>query len=106
MPQVTVGCKLPQGIHLDHAGKRVTLNGYNTSEIIGGHGLTTVDKEFFDAWKAEHKDFEPVKQGLIFAHEKESNTRAEAKEKANNKSGFEGIDPNAPGKDLKPVGKE
>jgi hypothetical protein len=97
MPQVTVGCKLPNGLHLDHAGKRVTLNGTNSTEIIGGHGLTLVDKEFFDAWYETHREYPAVKQGLIFAHDKEGSTRAEAKEKASNKSGFEGINPEKPG---------
>lgn len=103
MSTVVVGCKLPQGIHLDHDGKRVTLNGSNSSEIIGGHGLTIVEKAFWDAWKELHKDFEAIKHGLIFAHEKESNTRAEAKEKVDNKSGFEGINPDAPGAGIERV---
>ena len=95
--QLTVGCKLPQGLHLDHAGKRVTLNGTNSTEIIGGHGLTLVDKEFFDAWYDAHRDYAPVKQGLIFAHDKEASVKAEAREKASHKSGFEGINPDKPG---------
>ena len=103
MANLTVACKLPQGIHLDHAGKRVTLNGTNSSLIIGGHGLTPVDKEWFDSWLSAHKDFEPVKQGLIFAHGKEANVKAEAQEKATNKSGFEGIDPRNPGKGIEPA---
>jgi hypothetical protein len=98
---------LPQGIHLDHEGVRVTLNGSNSTEIIGGHGITQgVDKDFFEAWMARHKDFEPVVQGLIFAHEKPANVIAEAKEKTNNKSGFEGLDPNNPSPGIKPADKE
>ena len=103
MPQVTVGCKLPNGLHLDHMGKRVTLNGFNTSDVIGGHGLTVVDKEFFEGWMTAYKDYAPVKQGLIFAHDKEANTRSEALEKIDNKSGFEGIDPAKPGPGIEPV---
>lgn len=101
MAQVMVGCKLPNGLHLDYMGKRVTLNGSNSSEVIGGHGLTMVDKEFFEGWLKERQDYAPVKAGLIFAHDKESNARAEAKEKASNKSGFEGIDPDKPGHGVK-----
>jgi len=98
--QLTVGCKLPNGLHLDHAGKRVTLNGTNSTEIIGGHGLTMVDKEFFDAWYDAHRDYPAIKQGLIFAHEKRSATEGEAKEKIDNPSGFERLDPNKPGPGL------
>jgi hypothetical protein len=98
--QLTVGCKLPNGLHLDHGGKRVTLNGTNSTEIIGGHGLTMVDKEFFDAWYDAHREYPAVKQGLIFAHEKRSNAEGEAKEKVDNPSGFERLDPNKPGPGL------
>ena len=106
MPYVTVGCKLPNGIHLDHMGKRVTLNGSNSSSLIGGHGLTEgVDKEFWDAWLADHKDFDPVKQGLIFAHEKDANTKAEAKEKTNTKTGMEPLDADKPAPGIKPMEK-
>ncbi len=102
MPQITVGCKLPNGLHLDHGGKRVTLKGSNASVVIGGHGITEgVDKDFFDAWMEAHKDFQAVKQGLIFAHGKKANVEAEAKEKATNPSGFEGLNPDAPAPGIK-----
>lgn len=103
---VTVGCKLPNGLHLDHNGKRVTLNGTNSGNLIGGHGLTVVDKDFFDAWLAGHKDYAPVKAGLIFAHANENNARAEAKEKEKNKSGLEGLDPEKPAPGIKKADKD
>lgn len=94
---VTVGCKLPHGLHLDLGDKRVTVNGANSSLIEGGHGLTqNVDKEFFEAWMAVYKDHPAVKAGHIFAHDKESNTRAQAKERAKEKTGFEGLDQENP----------
>lgn len=97
MQTVTVGCKLPNGLHLDHAGKRVTLNGANASQIIGGCGFTTdVDKDFFDAWCTSHADFPPLKLGLIFAQNKKMSTEAEAREKETLKTGFEGLDPEKP----------
>jgi hypothetical protein len=103
---LTIGCKLPSGLHLDHEGKRVTLNGSNSSNIIGGYGLThNVDQAFWEAWKKTHADFEPLKQGLIFAQEKENNARAEAEDKQAIENGFEGIDPNKPGKKVKGVEK-
>lgn len=86
---VVVGCKLPNGLVINYGGTNATLAGTNSSLIEGGHGLTTVDKDFWDLWLSEHKDYAPVAKGLIFAHEKEVNAKAEAKEKAKNKNGFE-----------------
>jgi hypothetical protein len=102
--QITVGCKLPNGLHLDVGGVRVSVKGTNASSLVGGHGITPgVDKAFFDAWLAVHKDSAVVKKGLIFAHEKENSAQAMAKERARNKSGLEGIDPNKPAPGIKPA---
>jgi len=97
---VTVGCKLPNGLIIEHMGKTHTLKGSNSTEIVGGHGLTVIDKELWDAWYDKHKDYQPVKQGLIFAHEKLDSAQSIAKERAKNKSGFEGLDPDKPGAGL------
>jgi kynureninase len=94
MPTVTVGCKLPNGLIIELGDKRAELNGANSSEIVGGHGLTeNVDKEFFDAWMEKYKDLDFVKAGHLFAHEKEVNVKAQAKEKAKSKTGFEKLSP-------------
>ena len=107
MALISVGCKLPNGLHLDHGGKRVTLNGSNASVVIGGHGITEgIDESFFEAWLKAHEDFQPVKSGLIFAHGKKANVEAEAKEKTKNKSGFEGLNPDAPSPGIKPADKK
>ncbi len=104
---VTVGCKLPNGLHLDHGGKRVTLKGINSSSVLNGHGITHgVDKDFFEAWMKAHKDDAPVKSGLIFAHASESSVRDEAKEKEKSKSGFERLDPDKPAPGIKKADKE
>jgi len=90
MAVVTVGCKLPNGIILELDGKRVTLNGVNSSEIIGGHGLTHgVDKEFMDVWLERNKDLSIVKGSFIFCHENAKNTAAEAKDRKKEKTGLE-----------------
>lgn len=103
MQTVTVGCKLPNGLHMDLRGtggelnRRVTLNGANKSEVIGGYGITHgVDKEFFEEWKRINADFPPLKKGLIFAHDKPASAAAQAKEQAELKSGFEGMNPDKP----------
>lgn len=100
MATVTVGCKLPHGIILELDEKKATIAGSNSSSIIGGHGLTEdVDKEFFDAWMLKNKELSFVKAGHLFAHEKANNTAAQAKERAGEVTGFEGINP-----DKKPDG--
>ena len=96
MAFVTVACKLPNGLVAEFGGKRVTFNGANKAPIIGGFGKTEgVDKEWFDAWLAEKlaMGFKPVVNGLIFADEKEREVLAEAKDKAEAKTGFEPVEP-------------
>lgn len=93
MAFVTVGCKLPNGIHLDVQDKRVTLNGANSSRIIGGYGLTQVDKDFWDAWVKAYADSPMLKNHLVFAQGTEANASAKAEEQAEVKSGFERLQP-------------
>ena len=103
MGTVTVGCKLPNGLIIELDEQRVVLNGANSSALIGGFGLTEVNEALFKAWLEKHKDYEPVKQGLIFAQEKPANAQAEAKDKAKLKSGFEGLDPKKPAEGIEPM---
>lgn len=94
---VTVGCKLPNGLIIEVGGQSVELNGANASNIIGGHGITyDVDADLFNAWMEAHQDRDMVKNGFVFAHDKAADTKAEAAEKANNATGLEAVDPNAP----------
>lgn len=101
---VTVGCKLPHGLHLDlynpdgTVQARETVVGLNATEIVGGHGITMgVPKDHFERWMSLNKNHAAVKNGLIFAHERAQNVIAEAQEKRENVSGFEGLDPDKPG---------
>lgn len=94
--QVTVGCKLAHGLVIGINGVQVKLNGSNDSNIIGGYGLTQVDKELADAWFEAYKDFDPVKAGLIFVQSKETDARAAATERKETKSGAEKLNPKAP----------
>lgn len=97
MAQVVVGCKLPNGLHIHLDGKEVTLNGSNSSRVIGGYGLTNVDESFITAWLAAHQDFPAVRAGLIFVQVNAKKAEDEADEKVDVKSGLEGIDPEKPG---------
>lgn len=96
MATLTIGCKLPNGIILEMGDKKVTLAGANSSVLIGGHGITeNVDQAFFEAWIAQNKDLQFVKAGHLFAHEKASNTAAQAKDRAGEKTGLEPLNPAA-----------
>ncbi len=103
---VTVGCKLPHGLHMDLGDKRVTINGTNSAAIIGGHGITEgVDADFFDAWMKKNKDLPFVQRGLIFASEKKADIKAQAVEKKDVKTGLERLDPKKAPKGIKKVEK-
>lgn len=96
MPNVTVGCKIINGVILAHEGKRVTLNGSKSSRIIGGYGLTEVDQGLWEAWCKANADSALLSGDIIFAQEKPAAAAAQAKEQADVKTGFEPIDPEKP----------
>ena len=64
---VTVGCKLPHGLVAEVGKESVTFLGINSTELIGGHGITeNVPKDFWDAWVAKVSPwFLPLKNGVI-----------------------------------------
>lgn len=95
MSNVTVGCKLPNGIWLgvgDH--KPVRINGWNNNMIQGaGHGLTEdVPADLWDAWVKEHAESKLVTGGFIFAVKSEREAKAKARGNKDNKSGHEQLD--------------
>lgn len=101
---ITVGCKLPHGLHLDIGTERVTLKGANDSELIGGHGITEgVNAEFFGKWCELNHQHPALEQGLIFAHGATADAKAQAKEQEKVKTGFEGVDPAQPGNGVEPA---
>lgn len=97
---VTVGCKLPNGLVVEIEGYTVTLNGANSSNVIGGYGLTEgVDKTAFDKWLKAHANQPYVKNELVFAQAKTNSAQDKAQENASVKTGLEGLpqDKPAPG---------
>lgn len=100
---VVVGCKLPHGLHLDHGGRRVTINGANSSRLVGGYGFTEIDREFWEAWLEGHKEYPPVVHGLVYAQTDAKSAESKADEQAGILSGFEPIDPASPGPGIEPV---
>lgn len=94
MAQVTIGCKLPHGLVLEHptaaSVKPVTINGSNKELIIGsGYGTTQVDAEFWKAWKEAHKGFAALVSGSIFESGNAASIASAAKEVESEKTGFE-----------------
>lgn len=81
--------------------QRAILNGWSHPQnkapgclLVNGFAITSgVDKDLWDLWLSQNKDSDIVKNGLIFAHEKEANATAENKEKAKVRSGLERLDP-------------
>lgn len=105
MAIVTVGCKIANGMLLELNGKKVRINGANSAQIIGGHGITeNVDKEFMDEWLKKNAELSFVKGGFLFVHDKASNVAAEAKEKADEATGMEPLKPLDKGSELDAAG--
>lgn len=91
---VVIGCKLPNGFFMQVGDKVHTIKGYNSAAVVGGHGITDdVPADLWTAWLAENKDRDLVKNGFVFAHGDDKDTKAEAKEKAKTKSKTEPLVP-------------
>lgn len=99
MTTVTVGCKMPNGLicEMGKAGaenyKRVVLNGMNSTKIVGGYGMTEVDGEFMAAWLKKNAWLPAVKNGMVFVQGEAADAHAQALDTADNRSGFERLDP-------------
>ncbi len=113
MPNVMIGCKLPHGLILElipappadrtlqgfvPAGKRVTIKGANSlrterraQQGVHPFAITPVDKDFWEAWYAQHKDRDFVKNGLVFVAKDEKDAQAMARERLPERTGLEGL---------------
>jgi hypothetical protein len=98
---ITVACRLPHGLHLDNfRGEmnpenrvRVTLNGANKSQIIGGCGTTAVARDHWDEWMKRNANAPFLKNGSVWVAKNQSDSMAEGQSRASEKTGFEGADP-------------
>lgn len=103
---VLVVCKLPCGIVLDGTSgeNSIELNGCNTALVPGAPGLTHVDETEWLYLKMRYADHAAFKNNSIFTSEtdKVADALDMADELKDEKTGLEGIDPNKPGKNLKP----
>ena len=62
--------------------------------IVGGAALTFgVDADLWAKWFASNKESDLVRNGLVYAHEKQEMVRGHAKEHAAQKSGLEPLNP-------------
>ncbi len=91
MGTVTIGCKLPNGIHMQMGAMSVRINGWNNNTIQGGsHGITeNVPEELWDAWSKEHAESKLVKGEFIFAAKTVAKAAAKAEDQSDNASGQE-----------------
>lgn len=103
---VIVMCKLPTGLALDlepDNSRKIVLNGANHPDAVNGAGLTQVPADFWEAWSTKFKGYEPLTTGKIWAADKEADAKAQAKELKDEKTGFEGLNADAPMPGLEPT---
>jgi ABC-type sugar transport system substrate-binding protein len=102
---MSVGCKLPSGLIIQKTEhEQVLLKGANASLVIGGYGITEdVDEAWFTNWLKANADYDPVRQGLVFAQSTTVRAQDQARAQASVKSGFEPMDPENPGPKLVPA---
>jgi hypothetical protein len=106
---VIVMCKTPSGLVLDLGdsdARKVRLNGANHPDAVDGAGLTVVDKSFWDTWHTQFKGYPPLETGLIWAADKEDAAKDAAKELKDEKTGFEGLNPEKPGPEVEPTDEQ
>jgi hypothetical protein len=98
---VFIGCKLPNGIILEHPANKahkVELKGVSNVLVIGADYATTeIDADFWEAWEVKNKDYAPLKSGAIFAAKSGGEVAAIAKDFSARKTGLEPIVPKSHG---------
>lgn len=98
-----VGCKLPNGLRIGSAEKRVELKGANHSMLVNGFGLTSgVPADVWEAFEKAHKSHPLIRNGIVFAVSDEESARDASLELAKVKTGLEQVSAEAAGvEDLK-----
>lgn len=103
---VFVGCKLPNGLVIDHEGASATLRGANHSELIGGFGITEVPADLWEVWSKKFRDNPLITTGIVFAQGTFARAKAAAKDAAELVSGFERLNPEKPTPGVEKVDEE
>ncbi len=96
---VMVGCRLPNGMVLSHPKDptvKVVLNGQYSPITDSGiylppkpYGVTAVDAEFWEAWKAAYQGFPPLKTRAIFEAKSIAELESKSREMEKEKTGLE-----------------
>lgn len=104
---VTIGCRLPNGLILEIAGKgQVELAGQRQAQARSpiillsedDYGVTEIDADFWEAWKKQvGPDFAPLKSQAIFEAADEKSVKSRVRELAKEKTGHEAMPQNAKG---------
>lgn len=85
-----IGCKLPNGLSIQHEGKSITLAGANSSLLLNGFGITRdVPADAWDAFEKAFKDQKIIRNGIVFAVTDYASAEDASKELAKQKTGFE-----------------
>lgn len=85
---------MPDGRVVSIAGSNAGLRGQMTGVLpIGEFGLTEIAEQDWLYIAKTWGEWKLFKNGLIFAQSKQADAKAEAKEKAELRNGFEPIDP-------------
>lgn len=100
-----VFCKLPSGMTFAMPGGDVALKGASGSKLFGGYGVTFMSASAWEALEARYGGMDVFKKKIVFAEENMKDGAAVAQEMSGEKTGFEGVDPKNPGKDLEPGAK-
>lgn len=106
---VTVACKLPHGLWMEvnepgQPSVKMLARGVNSSDIIGGYGLTdNIPRDFWEAWYENHKALQFVQKNLIWAIKDRQSAQSKAKELAELRHGMEPLNPDAMPENLEKV---
>lgn len=89
-----IGCKLPNGLVINHEGQRVKLAGTNDSLLLNGFGITRdVPADLWDGFAKTFADQPLIKNGVVFAVTDEKSAQSASKEREGQKTGLEQLDP-------------
>jgi hypothetical protein len=103
---VVVGCKLPNGLFMElgkvgtDSYQRHRLNGSNAQGalVVPGtnYGVTTIPKDFMDAWMKKHQWLPAVRKQLIFVVGDMASAQAQAMDNQKERTGLEPLNPEKP----------
>jgi len=103
--RVVIGCRLPNGLILQHPANRnvqAVLSGprlvvADGRKLSSNFATTEVDAELWAAWKSAYSASPILASQAVFEARTEGEAAAKAKELAKELTGFEQVSPNAGG---------